>query len=580
MFQANRQEHPLRQPRNAPSGVLTQKDKGFENFLKTHSSPNHHRVTAGGRIVPMEMRPAPPRFSLSASKEASKETPTSDSDQKQTMSQVPPSVAIGKNHFGDRNSSMNSPTKIGASGYQTASSSVLVPSTLSPGLLSHESIPLNLQQAALESNIVMQNQLLAYGQGLSSGSLYPTVSGMASQVSILAQQYPMNLSCLPYATPPTPSDLGNSSLPLAWNADPYLVSTLQTMLTPANQFFDLYDQQLKDLDKYRATHNREVELVRQRVSIVARRAEVKEEVRRLEAAISVRENTYAMAPTISQPRQWSPADTQNPSIQQRRTHGRSLTIKGPNQANEMTPKAKPALSKLNVAAAAYVPMSKVSPITPGTSPGMVQVASAGLRMSALPLTNYSRIDNGSPELKATDAWGERLGAPPVHLLREQKSMASSILSQVNSPKVSDDDASDSASAQSFTFTAESTNKTAFANPGSGSNRTGRAPAPVEDDYERQMDAMRKPDGTVTQILLSDGQTQIVHGLNLKQPHPDKMGDFERAYWTRKPSHHDRATFGNKENSRAPSFAAKTSTLSFNSVHSQDQAKPYRGSLQE
>ena len=38
-------------------------DPGFANFLKKHSSPTHQRVTAGGRIVPME-KAAPPKFHL------------------------------------------------------------------------------------------------------------------------------------------------------------------------------------------------------------------------------------------------------------------------------------------------------------------------------------------------------------------------------------------------------------------------------------------------------------------------------------------------------------------------------------
>lgn len=572
MFQGNRTEVPSRQPFNAPSGLVTQKNEGFEHFLKTHSSPNHQRVTAGGRIIPMEMRPVPPRFSLSALKE----TPDTGSDQK--MDQVPQILNTSKNHFADRNSGMNSPSKVGASRYDNASSNALISLTVSPDLPSHESIPLNLQQAALESNILMQNQLLAYGQGLSSGSLYPTVPGISGQVTHLGQQYPMNLPYLPYAASSMSNDLSNSDLPLAWNADPYVLSTLRAMLTQANQSFEIYDQQLKDLDKYRATHNRQDELVRQRVTIVARRAEIKDEIRRLQATISVRENEHTMVRSVPPP--WSSADTQSPLLKQHRASGRPLTIQVPHQVSDATSKAKPtATSKLNVSAAAYVPVKKANTIASSTSASKIG-SSAELRMLELPTSRYLRIGSGSPELKATDSWGERVGAPPVHLLREQKSLAEAILSLSNSPKVSDDDTSNSTSAQSCTFTSEPTNKTASPNPGAGFHRTRRAPAPIEADYERQIDAMRKPEGTVSHIFLSDGRSQVVHGVNLKQPRPDNMTDFEHAYWARKPPYHDYSSFG-KENSRAPSFTAKTSTLSFeNSVHSQDQAKPYSGSLRK
>src|SRR5207248_10600350 len=41
-----------------------QADEGFVRFLRTHSSPTHQRVTAGGRIVPRELPFAPPQFKL------------------------------------------------------------------------------------------------------------------------------------------------------------------------------------------------------------------------------------------------------------------------------------------------------------------------------------------------------------------------------------------------------------------------------------------------------------------------------------------------------------------------------------
>ena len=57
-------DQPQRQPYNAPEDGLAQRHAGFAKFLKEHASPTHHRVTAGGRIVPMETNPAPPQFKL------------------------------------------------------------------------------------------------------------------------------------------------------------------------------------------------------------------------------------------------------------------------------------------------------------------------------------------------------------------------------------------------------------------------------------------------------------------------------------------------------------------------------------
>src|SRR5271155_5318477 len=68
---------PERQPVNAPGspGGRLQADEGFVRFLRTHSSPTRQRVTAGGRIVPIEppsapppaLPPAPPQFKLPTS---------------------------------------------------------------------------------------------------------------------------------------------------------------------------------------------------------------------------------------------------------------------------------------------------------------------------------------------------------------------------------------------------------------------------------------------------------------------------------------------------------------------------------
>lgn len=55
---------PVRQPFNPPEISLIQKHAGFARFLKQHASPPHHRVTAGGRIVPAGPQSPPPMMLL------------------------------------------------------------------------------------------------------------------------------------------------------------------------------------------------------------------------------------------------------------------------------------------------------------------------------------------------------------------------------------------------------------------------------------------------------------------------------------------------------------------------------------
>jgi hypothetical protein len=542
VFQGNLLEHPIRQPKNAPPEPATQKDEGFAQFLKTHSSPNHTRVTAGGRIVPMEKRPAPPRFALSASKS----NQNTGSAQKNLIETVSKSVPNDMDRVAGTHVGVSSPNQTNVFGYGTGSNTTLVPS-VAPELLSPTVSALCLQQAALESNIIMQNQLLSYGQGLSSGTLYRTVPAMTTEAPIYSPQYPISFPCLPYATSLVQPTVATTSLPMVYGEQLSLLSILQTRLNEANNNFEVYQQQLCDLDRYRATHQRDDILIGQRVQIVARRAEIKEEIRRLQAAITVNEQIAT---------QHHPQAMQQHSI----CTGIPLTIKAPDAPKDETPKAKSA-SKLNVAAAAYVPKS----IDP-------RLASEP-RQPTFVATQYSRIDTGtgSPELKCIDGWNNRVGDPPAQLLREQSVMAGHLMSELNTPKISDDDNSDHSSSQSCRFTGLD----------SPLDPTHRAPPAIEAECGRLLDAMRKPKGATTPVTLSDGRTQVVAGFDLQPPSAEEMSDLESAYWNRKSAYPDYLSHSDKENSRAPSFTAKTSTFSFeNSVLSQDQVKPYHGSLHE
>ena len=63
-FQGRVLYHPSRQPRAPPETPHAQQNEGFARFLKEHASPPHHRVTAGGRIVPAGPLSPPPMLTL------------------------------------------------------------------------------------------------------------------------------------------------------------------------------------------------------------------------------------------------------------------------------------------------------------------------------------------------------------------------------------------------------------------------------------------------------------------------------------------------------------------------------------
>ena len=97
----------IRQPVAPPDTSILQRHDGFARFLKQHASPPHHRVTAGGRIVPTGPSSPPPMFDFAslngllrerstASKPAQKEgQSTQKSHQNTIQAQILPSLNLG-----------------------------------------------------------------------------------------------------------------------------------------------------------------------------------------------------------------------------------------------------------------------------------------------------------------------------------------------------------------------------------------------------------------------------------------------------------------------------------------------------
>ena len=94
----------IRQPIAPPETSILQRHDGFARFLKQHASPPHHRVTAGGRIVPTGPSSPPPMFDYAslngllrerstASKPGQKERQSTEKSHQQTVqAQTLPSI--------------------------------------------------------------------------------------------------------------------------------------------------------------------------------------------------------------------------------------------------------------------------------------------------------------------------------------------------------------------------------------------------------------------------------------------------------------------------------------------------------
>lgn len=81
---------PFRQPRAPPETSVLQRHDGFARFLKQHASPPHHRVTAGGRIVPAVPSSPPPMLDFGSLNGLLRDRPaTGTSFQKEARSAQP-----------------------------------------------------------------------------------------------------------------------------------------------------------------------------------------------------------------------------------------------------------------------------------------------------------------------------------------------------------------------------------------------------------------------------------------------------------------------------------------------------------
>ena len=97
---------PFRQPHAPPEGSNLQRHDGFVRFLKQHASPPHHRVTAGGRIVPAGPSSPPPMLDFGSlngllrdrpgtAKSSQKESHATQSNTRAQNTQITSSMSLG-----------------------------------------------------------------------------------------------------------------------------------------------------------------------------------------------------------------------------------------------------------------------------------------------------------------------------------------------------------------------------------------------------------------------------------------------------------------------------------------------------
>ncbi|KAM5454792.1 hypothetical protein MaudCBS49596_002089 [Microsporum audouinii] len=327
-------QFPTRQPKNAPEGNTAQTNEGFARFLKEHASPKHHRVTAGGRIVPMTIRTSPTsEFTLAAKaeepanrqnmdpshsiKSTKEDEPKPDSGTLRRYRTRTIADGNGRSETGRRRDSVISQISketntAGTAQYQTPVISASVtanPTTpgqagglnfipnlgnqgmdgisISQGQVDQTGFPFpNLQQYYSQSGISVPASDQA--QGASQAQFmspvcnigpYPTPPGLG--MLNLAQLYQLQGAINPYVGPMTPGV--NIAQTIAPATD---TRSLSNMFENAIQEFETVSTQLSNLDRYMAVHTWDIDPASKKILVIQRM----ELVTKLDAARVLKEN--------------------------------------------------------------------------------------------------------------------------------------------------------------------------------------------------------------------------------------------------------------------------------------------------
>ncbi|KAK5103619.1 hypothetical protein LTS08_003037 [Lithohypha guttulata] len=293
VFQGNRVLRPDRQP-TFPPPVERQKDEGFVKFLKKHSSPTHNRITAGGRIVPMEPR-SPPPFSLpsnitncpqaqSSSQPSDKNTGKTDDNQ---WTLLPP-------HSQDQNDYILQNEREQALQFN-----------VEPPSMSDLGAPHDVYSYSGHSGYGYQGTQMAMGNVPAPMVMPSPVHTMYSTPQAggpVMHQSPTQQILMGYQHNGMPNMGMGVSLVDQYNADGWPVFNLayaqpmppqqvmppQQMLAAYEQHYASLDQQLKDIDRHRAMHHLDARLAAQRKVIVQQRSDAKDTIKEFQVMLGLR----------------------------------------------------------------------------------------------------------------------------------------------------------------------------------------------------------------------------------------------------------------------------------------------------
>jgi hypothetical protein len=490
-------EEPRRQPSGPPIVVdKAQEDVGFARFLKKHTSPTHNRVTAGGRIVPMEKRDSPPKFDLTAPQCLAQTFRGPVKDLSQQSNDV-----------------MGSPLS------EVDAASLVNTHSLAAGLKdgvanANAAIDVNEHKETLATagdnpgpaflNSLSFVSPFAGGQN-SPGLNYPLMSqaGLAGfpQFPPLVWQYP-NLCTTPSLTQGVFDGVEPTTR---------LLVSSQNCLAQAEIHFSNLDRQLKAIDRHRAMSHHDPNLAAQRYAIVEKRSEAKELVTRLVAQVEALQSlkgplldTMPTSGLVSSAQTFVPqtAAPLSPASSRPQTAGGSIDMPLDGDRSMLDKQVVTGRRKI-------IPI--VAPPTTHSQPSGKE---------------------GSHRAELIARRASASGAPPSSRTLRQGEQRRHI------PAQSKDQVDSLAGGKTFTTTACVQSSTNSEEPQIirwTNGKPGPLPAGMESWTELYYDALRLPEGVITVFLLDNDVCFEVRGSRFQQPASTNMSSADVAYWNKKPT---------------------------------------------
>ena len=521
---------PVRQPLNPPAEDVNQKDEGFVRFLKKHASPTHNRVTAGGRIVPMEKRASPPKFALSQENSYTASYTEGTAQQEfslrtqmkcETAENAPAPSGLDRHTY---------PAQFW-SGQEINAESNIADGADTTGADQH--VGVGEKNNGLGGSYEPQDYTKAW-PGMVPGVQYPDstnpqlMGSLPYYLPYMYQSYSPGFPYGPAASYSTDVQPFAMTGPATNGLDQgyFQLTTAQERFNQAEDAYNNFDLQLKELDRHRAVSHHDPNIANQRMAIVERRAAMKDLMQRATRQLELEQSSrYHHSPSFMSTHAAVP-----PFVSQTFDDSKAAEITQSQPEIDHTVKTR--LTKLHPAS-----RSRAIPILP--PPDLDQIeeeAPQKLVMKSETMRDGFRYNDQG---RFVVGYPQEVKEEPDLLLEAEIDAPDTDANHSGEPgnqhipAFGDKDPSgrpsENISGPQDTAAAETAETTKWLD-----TKVGPAPKEVEDFYDIHLDAMRLPTGVVTKCpMVGSGQINIP-GSGLQRPQSTQMGDWEKQYWERKP----------------------------------------------